>query len=77
MKDGVIGDDARIRAALPTLEELRRRGARLLLAAHLGRPKGRDLDYSLAPVAARLTELLGTDVDAGRRPRPASPTATS
>jgi phosphoglycerate kinase len=59
---GVIGDDARIRAALPTLEELRRRGARLLLAAHLGRPKGRDLDYSLAPVAARLTELLGADV---------------
>ena len=62
IKDGVIGDDARIRAALPTLEELRRRGARLLLAAHLGRPKGRDLEYSLAPVAARLTELLGTDV---------------
>lgn len=62
IKDGVIGDDARIRAALPTLQELRRRGARLLLAAHLGRPKGRDLDYSLAPVAARLTELLGSDV---------------
>jgi phosphoglycerate kinase len=62
LKDGVIGDDARIRAALPTLEELRRRGARLLLAAHLGRPKGRDLDFSLAPVAARLTELLGADV---------------
>ncbi|HWI73669.1 MAG TPA: phosphoglycerate kinase [Baekduia sp.] len=62
LKDGVIGDDARIRAALPTLEELRRRGARLLLAAHLGRPKGRDLEFSLAPVAARLTELLGADV---------------
>jgi phosphoglycerate kinase len=62
IKDGVIGDDARIRAALPTLQELRRRGARLLLAAHLGRPKGRDLDFSLAPVAARLTELLGEDV---------------
>jgi phosphoglycerate kinase len=59
---GVIGDDARIRAALPTLQELRRRGARLLLAAHLGRPKGRDLDFSLAPVAARLTELLDADV---------------
>jgi phosphoglycerate kinase len=58
----VIGDDARIRAALPTLQELRRRGARLLLAAHLGRPKGRDLDFSLAPVAARLTELLRADV---------------
>jgi phosphoglycerate kinase len=58
----VIGDDARIRAALPTLQELRRRGARLLLAAHLGRPKGRDPELSLAPVAARLGELLGTDV---------------
>jgi phosphoglycerate kinase len=57
-----IGDDARIRAALPTLQELRRRGARLLLAAHLGRPKGRDLEFSLAPVAARLGELLGADV---------------
>jgi phosphoglycerate kinase len=62
LKDGVIGDDARIRAALPTLQELRRRGARLLLAAHLGRPKGRDLDFSLAPVAARLSELLGEGV---------------
>jgi phosphoglycerate kinase len=62
INDGVIADDARIRAALPTLEELRRRGARLLLAAHLGRPKGRDPQFSLAPVAARLGELLGTDV---------------
>jgi phosphoglycerate kinase len=60
--DGQIGDDARIRAALPTLQELRRRGARLLLAAHLGRPKGRDPQFSLAPVAARLSELLGADV---------------
>ncbi|MET0600968.1 MAG: phosphoglycerate kinase, partial [Baekduia sp.] len=62
LKDGVIGDDARIRAALPTLQELRRRGARLLLAAHLGRPKGRDPELSLAPVATRLGELLGADV---------------
>jgi phosphoglycerate kinase len=58
----LIGDDARIRAALPTLQELRRRGARLLLAAHLGRPKGRDPELSLAPVAARLSELLDTGV---------------
>jgi phosphoglycerate kinase len=57
-----IGDDARIRAALPTLEELRRRGARLLLAAHLGRPKDREPELSLAPVAERLGELLGTHV---------------
>jgi phosphoglycerate kinase len=61
-RPGAITDDARIRAALPTLEELRRRGARLLLAAHLGRPKDREPEFSLAPVAARLTELLGTDV---------------
>lgn len=57
-----ITDDSRIRAALPTLEELRRRGARLLLAAHLGRPKDRDPALSLAPVAARLGELMGTEV---------------
>jgi phosphoglycerate kinase len=62
MDGGVIGDDARIRAALPTLEELRRRGARLLLAAHLGRPKDREPELSLAPVAERLGQLLGTDV---------------
>jgi phosphoglycerate kinase len=59
-RDGQITDDARIRAALPTLAELRDRGARLLLAAHLGRPKGRDPAYSLKPVAARLGDLLGT-----------------
>jgi phosphoglycerate kinase len=57
-----IADDARIRAALPTLEELRRRGARLLLAAHLGRPKDREPEFSLAPVAVRLSELLESDV---------------
>jgi phosphoglycerate kinase len=58
-----ITDDARIRAALPTLEELRRRGAaRITLLAHLGRPKGRDPELSLAPVAARLGELLGEEV---------------
>jgi phosphoglycerate kinase len=62
ISDGLIGDDARIRAALPTLEELRRRGARLLLAAHLGRPKDREPELSLAPVAERLGQLLGTDV---------------
>jgi phosphoglycerate kinase len=57
-----ITDDARIRAALPTLRELRERGARLLLAAHLGRPKGRDDKLSLRPAADRLAELLGEDV---------------
>jgi len=57
-----ITDDTRIRAALPTIEALRERGARLLLAAHLGRPKDREPEFSLAPVAARLGELLKTDV---------------
>ena len=59
---GRITDDSRIRAALPTLRELRERGARLLLAAHLGRPKGRDEKLSLRPAAERLSELLGEDV---------------
>jgi phosphoglycerate kinase len=58
-----ITDDTRIRAALPTIERLRERGARLLLAAHLGRPKDREPEFSLAPVAARLGELLKTDVE--------------
>ena len=60
--DGAITDDARIRAALPTLTELRERGAELLLAAHLGRPKGREAKFSLRPVADRLAELLHTEV---------------
>ncbi len=55
--------DGRIRASLPTLQALREAGARVLLAAHLGRPKGApDPRYSLAPVAARLAELLGVPV---------------
>ncbi len=57
-----ITDDARIRAALPTLRELRGRGARLLLAAHLGRPEDREPELSLRPAAERLSELLGEDV---------------
>jgi phosphoglycerate kinase len=62
LDDGRIADDGRIRAALPTLKELRQKGARLLLAAHLGRPKGRDETFSLRPAADRLAELLGEDV---------------
>ncbi|GAB3715249.1 phosphoglycerate kinase [Nocardiopsis oceani] len=58
-----ITDDGRIRAALPTIDQLRQRGARVIVAAHLGRPKGApDPQYSLRPVAARLGELLGTEV---------------
>jgi phosphoglycerate kinase len=62
LDDGKITDDTRIRAALPTLELLRERGARLVLVSHLGRPKDRDPKLSLRPVAERLSELLGADV---------------
>jgi phosphoglycerate kinase len=62
LDDGRITDDVRIRAALPTIELLRERGARLLLTSHLGRPKDRDPSLSLRPVADRLADLLGTDV---------------
>lgn len=58
-----ITDDGRIRAALPTLTSLRDKGAKVVVLAHLGRPKGQvNPKYSLAPVAKRLGELLGTDV---------------
>jgi phosphoglycerate kinase len=58
-----ITDDGRIRASVPTLRQLVDQGARVVVVAHLGRPKGEpDPRYSLAPVAARLGELLGTDV---------------
>ena len=57
-----ITDDGRIRAALPTLKRLVDAGARVVVAAHLGRPKGEvNPKFSLAPVAARLSELLGQD----------------
>lgn len=60
-----ITDDGRIRASLPTLQALMEAGARVVVTAHLGRPKGApDPAYSLAPVAARLGELLGTPVEA-------------
>jgi phosphoglycerate kinase len=62
LKDGRVADDARVRAALPTLELLRERRARLVLCSHLDRPKGRDPATSLAPVSAHLGELIGTHV---------------
>lgn len=62
LKDGEVADDTRIRGALPTLEELLGRGAALILVSHLGRPKDRDPELSLRPVADRLSELLGKPV---------------
>jgi len=62
LDDGRITDDARIRAALPTIELLRDRGARTIVVSHLGRPDGVDPALSMAPVAARLGELLDADV---------------
>ncbi len=63
MKDGVITDDTRIRAALPTLKYLIEKGAKVICASHFGRPKGVfESKYSLAPVAERLGELLQKDV---------------
>jgi phosphoglycerate kinase len=60
---GTITDDGRVRASLPTLRRLSDAGARVVVTAHLGRPKGEpDQRYSLAPAAARLGELLGTEV---------------
>ncbi|MEA2149832.1 MAG: phosphoglycerate kinase [Solirubrobacteraceae bacterium] len=60
--DGLVGDDTRIRQALPTIQALRDRGAKLLLVSHLGRPEGRDPQLSLRPVAERLATLLDAPV---------------
>ena len=63
LKEGVITDDTRIRAALPTIQYLINNGARVILCSHLGKPKGTAKpELSLAPVAVRLSELLGKDV---------------
>ncbi|MEV0399319.1 phosphoglycerate kinase [Actinoallomurus sp. NPDC050550] len=63
LQDGVIGDDGRIRASVPTITKLADKGARVIVCAHLGRPKGQvKPEFSLAPVAKRLGELLGREV---------------
>jgi phosphoglycerate kinase len=59
ISNGTIGEDYRIRMSLPTIEYLAKRGAKVILASHLGRPEGRDYKYSIAPVAKRLTEIIG------------------
>lgn len=62
-KDGKISDDKRIRGALKTIQYLKDNGAKIILCSHMGRPKGEfKMEYSLAPVAVRLSELLGCEV---------------
>jgi phosphoglycerate kinase len=62
LEGGLVADDTRIRAALPTLRLLLERGAKeIIVCSHLGRPKGPDPAYAIAPVAARLSELLGSN----------------
>lgn len=63
LKDGVVTDDGRVRASLPVIEKLAKAGARVIVTAHLGRPKGQvDPKYSIAPAAARLAELASVPV---------------
>jgi len=63
LKDGTITDDGRVRASVPTIRLLLEKGAKVVVMSHLGRPEGApDPKYSLAPVAVRLSELLGVDV---------------
>jgi phosphoglycerate kinase len=62
LDNGAVADDTRVRAALPTITELRERGAKLILVSHLGRPKDREPELSLRPVAERLSQLLDAPV---------------
>jgi phosphoglycerate kinase len=62
LEGGRVTDDTRIRASLPTIELLRERGASIVLVSHLGRPKDRDPELSMAPVGQRLGELIGAPV---------------
>jgi phosphoglycerate kinase len=77
LKDGVITDDGRIKASLPTIKYLLAQGAAVIITAHLGRPKGeRKPELSLAPVAKRLAELLGVQVNFSDAIVGAKPSAT-
>jgi phosphoglycerate kinase len=74
MKNGVISDDGRIRASLPTIRFLLDGGAGIVIGAHLGRPKGvPNPELSLAPVATRLSEMLGEEVSFGELGAQVSP----
>ena len=62
LTDGAIADDTRVRAAAPTLQHLARRGARVIVMSHLGRPKDREPDLSLKPIAGHLAQRVGREV---------------
>jgi len=59
VNNGAVGEDYRIRMSLPTIEYLTKRGAKVILASHLGRPEGNERQFSLAPVAKRLSDIVG------------------
>jgi phosphoglycerate kinase len=61
INNGIVGEDYRIRMAIPTIEYLAKRGAMVILASHLGKPNHPDPKYSLSPVAARLSEIMGAN----------------
>ena len=73
--DGKITDENRLVAALPTIKKLINDGGKVILCSHLGKPKGPDKAFSLAPVAKRLTELLGQEVKFAADPEVVGPNA--
>lgn len=76
MRDGVIADDSRIRSAIPTIELLRDRGAKIVVCSHFGRPKGRVVEeMRLTAVRTRLSELLGAVIKDAGGPRSNEPSA--
>ena len=75
LQDGKITDENRLVAALPTIKKLINDGGRVILCSHLGKPKGPKAELSLAPVAARLTELLGQEVKFAADPEVVGPNA--